>query len=461
MTHTNGTEAQTQLPKREAKFTTGSTMRHVVVMTLTGSVGLMSIFFVDFADMFFLSILGEAQVAGAIGFAGAIFFINLSIGIGLSITITALVSKALGAGKEKRAQRLAASTLLFSFILTTTVAVLLWFAREAILTGLGAEGEALAYAKSFIEIVIPSFPILGIGICLSGILRALGDAKRAMYVTLSGGIVNAVLDPILIFGADLGVDGAAFASVIARITILIVGFYGTHTVHGFLVWPQVSSLKRDMKPILHIALPAIATQVATPVGNAYVTFAMAPFGPGAVAALAVVTRLVPIAFGVVFSLSGALGPIIGQNFGAKRFDRVQQSYFDAVKFTAVYVLTTSLILYLSQDAIARLFSAGPEATAIIGFFCTWIGISWLFGGLLFVSNASFNNLGKPHYSTLFNWARATIGTVPFVTIGAAIAGPMGVIAGHAIGQVLFGIAAVWAGMRLISKLNARHDSIHA
>lgn len=427
-------------------------MRHVVVMTLTSSVGLMAIFLVDFADMYFLSLLGEAEVAGAIGFSGAIIFINLSICIGLTITISALVARSLGAGEEEKAKRLAASTLLFAFLLTFILAIVLSIATTPILTGLGAKGETLAVAESYIRIIIPSFPVLGVGICLSGVLRALGDAKRAMFVTLVGGILNAILDPILIFWAGLGVEGAAISSVCARVAILVVGIYGVHHVHRFLIRPSFVGLRKDLKPILQIAIPAMATQIATPIGNAYVTYAMAPYGAGSVAALAIISRMVPVAFGVMFSLSGALGPIIGQNFGAKKFDRVRQSYSDAMKFSALYVLTTAGILFLAQDFIGRAFNAGPQALELIAFFCTWIGITWLFAGFLFVSNAAFNNLGKPHYSTFFNWGKATLGTVPLVIAGAMIAGAQGILAGQAIGQILFGIAAFITVRRLIANL---------
>ena len=148
------------------------------------------------------------------------------------------------------------------------------------------------------------------------------------------------------------------------------------------------------------------TQLATPISNAYVTYAIAPFGDSAVSALAIVTRIVPVAFGVVFSLSGAIGPIIGQNFGAGRPDRVKASFSNALLFASGYVAITSVILYLARAPIAAAFNASAEATVLIAFFCTWIGPTWLFAGFQYVANASFNNLGKPHYSTAFNWATA-------------------------------------------------------
>ncbi|MEM8687100.1 MAG: MATE family efflux transporter [Pseudomonadota bacterium] len=438
-------------PDQPAKFVQGSTMGHVVVMTMTGALGLMAVFFVDLADMYFLSLLGEAEVAGAIGFAGAVVFINLSIGIGIAITSSALVSRSLGGGHHDRAKQYAASTLLFSFLFSLVVAICLWLGTSSILKLLGAEGAALEKAEAYLRIVIPSFPVLCIGLCLSGILRGIGDAKRAMYVTLAAALTNAILDPILIFGLAMGVEGAAAASAIARCVMALVGFYGVARAHRFIMRPSFALLNRNLRDILAISIPAMATQLATPVGNAYVTYALAPFGDSAVSALAVVTRIVPVAFGVVFSLSGAIGPIIGQNFGAGRTDRVQSSFNNALLFAAAYVVITSVILYLARAPIAAAFNASAEATVLIAFFCTWIGPTWLFAGFQYVANASFNNLGKPTYSTGFNWAKSLLGLVPLVTLGTWLGAAQGGLAGMATANVLFGILATLAALRLIRR----------
>lgn len=432
------------------KFVQGSTMGHVVVMTLTGAFGLMAVFFVDLADMYFLSLLGEAEVAGAIGFAGAVVFINLSIAIGIAITSSALVARSVGAGHRETARQLAASTLLFSFVFALVVAIFLWAGTSSILSLLGAKGEALQMAEAYLRIVIPSFPLMCLGLCLSGILRGIGDAKRAMYVTLGGAITNAILDPFFIFGLDMGVQGAATASACVRFVMVLVGLHGVHRAHSFLLRPSFALLRRDLNAILQISVPAMLTQLATPIGNAYVTFALAPFGDSAVSALAIVTRLVPVAFGVVFSLSGAIGPIIGQNFGAGRHDRVTASFMNALVFASGYVLITSVLLFALRGPIAAAFNASPEATVLIGFFCTWIGPTWLFAGFQYVANASFNNLGKPHYSTVFNWAKSLAGMIPLVSLGTYFGAAAGGLVGLGAANVVFGLVAALAARKLIT-----------
>src|SRR5690606_32686220 len=146
-----------------------------------------------------------------------------------------------------------------------------------------------------------------------------------------------VLDPLLIFGFDLGLDGAAISTVLSRIFMLAIGIHGAHRVHRLVRLPDRKRLSAAARPFFAIGLPAVLTQIATPVGNAFVTGQIATFGDAAVAGWAIIGRLTPVAFGVIFSLSGAVGPILGQNFGAGLFDRLTATMRDSLVVTVVYV----------------------------------------------------------------------------------------------------------------------------
>jgi Na+-driven multidrug efflux pump len=115
-----------------------------------------------------------------------------------------------------------------------------------------------------------------------------------------------------------------------------------------------------------------------------------------------------------------------------------------------------LLLLLLREPIVRLFGVTGDGAELIRFFCIYVAGSWVFVGALFVANATFNNLGFPTWSTVFNWGRATVGTVPFVWIGATQFGAGGVLAGQAAGAVLFGIAAVIVSLRVVDQLATRH-----
>jgi len=289
----------------------------------------------------------------------------------------------------------------------------------------------------------------------SGILRAVGDARRAMFVTLGGGIVTAGLDPLLIFGFGLGPDGAAIAIVLARIIIVAIGFHGCVVVHGMIERPRLAFIRQDAARTFSIAGPAILTNLSNPIANAVFASVVARFGDAAVAALAIMDRLVPVAFGVLFALSGAVGPILGQNWGAGRFDRMRRGLTDAAIFAGISVLVSWALLFTFRGSIVSAFHATGLTAELVLFFCLIAGPMWIFVGMLFVANAAFNNLGMPFLSTLFSWGRATLGTMPLAILGAHLAGPKGAMAGSALGAVAFGVLALVFAYRGITRLERR------
>lgn len=442
-----------------AKFTQGSTMRHVIDMTVTGAVGLIAIFVVDLLNLFYIARLGEQELAAAIGYAGTVLFFLTSFGIGLSIAGTALVARALGAGDRERARRLGTSSLIFMAIGMTVISLGLLPVSGAVLSLLGATGRTHAIADRFLWMVVPATGFLGLGMMYSSILRAVGDAKRAMWVTLAGGIITAIADPILIFLCGLGVDGAAIASIIARMAMMGLGYYAVTKVHRLTTRPTLAGTLADAKPLAAIAVPAVLTNLATPVGNSVVTAMIARYGDGAVAGWAVVGRVVPVAFGAFFALSGAVGPIMGQNVGARLFPRVRQTLIDSLIFMSLYGVVVWLILLIMTPYVVKAFDATGTAAAVISFFCVYASLAWAFNGAVFVGNAAFNNLGFPTYSTALNWARATLGTIPFAMLGAWLGGPShgaeGIIAGQSIGGIVFGIISVLICFKVIDRSAAR------
>ena len=432
-----------------AKFLQGSLFRHITVMSLTSSVGLMAVFAVDFIDMIFISMLGKAELAAAVGYAGAILFFTTSFGIGMAIAAGALVARALGQGEADLARSRATHSLIYAVIFGALFAALVWVNLHRLAALLGATGATLELAVGYLRIIIPSMPLLMIGMVGGAILRAHGDARRAMMATIWGGAVNAVLDPILIFGLDLELTGAALASVAARVTIAGTALLPILRHHGGFTRPDAAGLVRDLPPVLTIALPAILTQLATPIGQAYVTRAMAQYGEAAVAGMAIVSRMTPLAFGVLFALSGAVGPIIGQNFGARRHDRVRTAFRDALIFTAIIVVLISALLFALRAPIAGLFDATGITRDLVFLFCGPLALAFFFNGMLFVANAAFNNLGHPFHSTWLNWGRHTLGTIPMVVLFGAWLGAPGILIGQAVGGVAFGLLALWLALRVI------------
>lgn len=423
----------------QPKFVTGSLMRHILVMTGSASIGLIAMFFVDLVDIYFLSLLKVTQITAAVGFGANVMMFTISVNIGLMITMGALVSQSLGGRKLGRAKRAATSVYAFSLAFSFVLAATIFIFMDPFLSLIGASGETKDFAEDYLTILLPSVPVVTLMMCANGALRGVGDAKRAMFVTLSGAAVNAILDPIFIFGFDMGIKGAAIATVIGRTTMAVVALYGAIYIHKLIARFSFESFKNYLSRIIAIAGPAIITNIVTPVGAIYMTYVIAGFGDSAVAGISVINRLAPVMFGVLFSLSGAVGPIFGQNFGARIFERVHATFHKALEFSLVYTVVAALILYVAQDFIVWAFKADPEAAHLIRFFCTWLALPFVFQAAQFVANAGFNNLGRPILATWSNIAKTVIGTIPFAYFGGKWFGPEGAIAGPVLGASIFGI----------------------
>ncbi len=434
-------------------FTHGSLMRHVAVMTATGAIGLTAIFAVDLLSLFWVSRLGNQAFKAAVGYVGLANFFGMAFNIGLTIAASATVSRAIGAGNRPQGRRLAASTLVITAIVSTLVTGVMLAGRDWGLAHIvHATGEPFAVASKFLAITLPANLPMALGMTMSGLLRAVGDARRAMYVTLSGAIATAILDPVLIFGLGLGVYGAAWATVASRLAFLVVGWRGSVLVHDIVARPSLQATRRDFGWIMAIGFPAIMANLATPVGSAYTIRVFSDVGEAAIAAGAVIDRVTPVAFGVIFALTGSVGPIIGQNFGARLMGRVQRALTDSFLLSIGYVLIAWMVLAFAAPYIVAAFDARGESADYVTFYCRVGVVAWLFLACLFVANTAFNNLGFPMLSMAFNWGRATLGTIPFVTVGVRYGGVKGGLIGVALGCAVFGLIGVAAAYRTIARL---------
>jgi Na+-driven multidrug efflux pump len=292
---------------------------------------------------------------------------------------------------------------------------------------------------------------MGLGMVAGGLLRAVGDGRRAMFITLTGGAAAAVLDPILIFALDLGIDGAAVALVITRAIFALVGLRMVIGIHDMVGRIDLRCALADTRPILGIGLPSMLTQLSTPFGNAFLTGVVAAHGDAAVAGWAVVGRLTPLAFGVIFALSGAVGPILGQNRGAGLWERISRTYRDAMVFATAWVLAAWGCLWLATDTIIGGFGLRDEGAEILHAFTQFGAGAFLFTGALFVSNAAFNNLGRPALSTAFNWSRDA-GAIPLLALAiGGSAGTGGAILVQAAAAVIVGTAAALYAWRFLHR----------
>lgn len=415
----------------QAAFTRGSIIRHVVTASLASALGLLVLFSVDLVDIFFISLLGEAELAAAVGFAGTILFLCTSIGIAVVITVATTLSKLVGAGAREEAKRFYMHSLAYSLAISVPVTLLLFFFAGQILALLGAEGQTLRYATDYIRIILPVFPLTLFAFTNMAVLRAHGDFGLLTVCTLVAGAVTGVFDPLLIFYFDLGLHGAAIAALLSRISLFALTAYFVVTRYDFFSWPLTHGVRADRARYTSIFIPSLLSNIATPFGTGFVTNQMAQFGDSFVAGMSVIGRTTPVVFCVVFALSGAIGPIIGQNLGAKLFDRVRKTIGAALLFSTLYVLLASLTLWLVHGTIIETFRLTEGGALLLRFYTTFISLSFIFTGAIFIANAALNTLGRPTYATAINIFLNIGLLIPLALLGAYLGGPTGILVGQA------------------------------
>ena len=444
-------------PRRPtSKYLAGSLWWHVVQSAVAGSIGLLALFASDFVDIYFIGMLGGKYLVAAVGYAATVTFFSTSLVIGLAIGTGVMVGKNLGAGNTVEASRVATSSVVIAFLLCTLLAIsLAWFA-PSLIAALGAENETAKLAVFFLRLLLISLPMMAVAVVGSSVLRAQGLPSKAAVVTLTGAIINTIMDPVLMFGLHMGFAGAAYATVLSQIGMMFIAlrtirrsqlhfapFVGAHR------WATLrAQVLQHIKPLSAFAVPAVLANLATPVGNAYLTRTMSEFGNDAVAGFAIIGRLTPIAFAFVFAMSGAIGPIVAQNAGGKRFDRVYKALLASYQLSAIYTIIVAFLLWLLLPIILRMFPVGANGNALITLFCGPLALFWMFNAWLFCANAGFNNLSKPLYSTVLNWTRQTVFVIPFTMLATHYWQAAGVLIGPALGGAILGTAAMLLSLRL-------------
>ncbi|NOU52846.1 MATE family efflux transporter [Pseudoalteromonas sp. JBTF-M23] len=414
-------------------------------MTIPMIFGMITLMMFNIVDTFFISMLGTEQLA-AVSFTFPVTFTVISLAIGLGIGTSAVIAKALGANKIDEAKFDATIALLISAVFVFSLSVVGFIFIEPIFKLLGANHEVMPYIYDYISIwflgsVFLITPMIG-----NSVLRASGDTKTPSFIMGFAGLINALLDPLLIFGlgpiSGLGIKGAAIASVIAWSVAVAIILYllavkkRLLSLHG----GQQGVISASRK-ILKIGFPAAGANMLTPMAMAVMTAIVASYGPEAVAAFGVGSRIESIASLVVLALSMTLPPFVSQNFGAGKYDRVQQAYKQTLKFVMVWQFIIYLVLLLFSGVISRTFGNEAEVVTVIELFIYIMPLSYGFQGVIILSNSSFNALHKPMNALALSVVRLFIFYVPFAYIGSLLGDLPGLFIGAAIGNLMTALVA--------------------
>ena len=431
------------------KLTVGPVSGSILSMMLPMALGILVMIGNGLVDAYFIGQLGYAQLA-AVSYAFPVWFVAAGIVMGLGTGTSSVLSRFIGAGDTKSVKQIATHSMILAVLAGAVVTAIGLVSIESLFGLLGANEETMPFVKSYMTIYYWGSLFLGIPFIGNSILRANGDAKTPSLLVAFSAIVNAVLDPILIFGwfgfPEMGVAGAALASVVSTVAFLLASLWVLIFRDNLLtsIGHSLSSMISSWKQVLHVGLPAIASNLIAPVSSALVTALVSTYGQEAVAAYGLAGRIEALVIVLLMALGGATAPYVGQNYGAKKFDRLVDGFKFSARFALFYSIFCILLLYFISSTILGVFTDNEDVIRLAMIqlmICPW-GYGFL--GIASICNGSFNAFARPLPAMTISISRTLVIYVPLAYLLAYYFGFQGIHIAQVLANIFAGcVAIVW------------------
>lgn len=437
----------------------------LIKMTIPMIFGMLSVIGFNLVDTYFVSHLGTTELA-AMSFTFPVVMVIASISLGLGVGASASISRAIGEGDHDRVKRLTTDSLFLSFLIVAIFVSAGLLLLEPTFILLGASGRSLPLVIDYMLIWYPGVLFLIIPMVGNNAIRATGDTKTASAIMLMGMLLNLILDPLFIFGLGpfprLELKGAAIATVIARAFTFALAMYVLYGRKKMITfnYPGMGQIIESWRQILYISLPAAASNIIIPVSIAIITRIIASYGPEAVAAFGVASRIDMFALIIVMALHASLAPFVGQNMGAGRFDRVRLGIRYSQQFALLWGLFVCIVLLFGGRLIASLFSDNEVVISTITVYFWIVPIGYGMQGILRLSCQALNIMRRPFHSALLGSTQAFLLYIPLACLGSEMIGLEGIFAAATISNVLAGIAAYLLLKKVVSTIEETYALNH-
>jgi putative MATE family efflux protein len=437
-------------------LTRGPVSGHLRRQATPMALSLIAIFSFEAIDMFFISRLGDESLA-AVSFTFPVIWLIYAIGIGFEAAAASCVSRAIGRGDQNQAKRLTTDTV----VLATAVAFVLCFAGLAtigpVFKLLGATSELMPIISDYMTTWYWVAPLdVALWASLASV-RARGNTLLESKFITAAALLNLALDPLLIFGLwgfpELGVQGAALATVISTGIILLLVLFHLHVrLHVYASpFAPFKDILESWRHMLTIGIPAIITNAIIPVSNGIVVAMVAAYGVNAVAGFGIAMRIEPMFLIPFYALSAVSSPFFGQNSGAGHFDRLLEARRVLSRFCAILGLVLAAVLMTFSGPITGLFSESPPIQSVAITYLWIVPISYGAYGLVMSMNSAFNGMGKPMPAVAISSMRVIFVFLPLAFLGRSLFDLPGLFAASTVSNLLLGVLGyLWLGRHIKS-----------
>lgn len=392
----------------------------------------------NMADTFFVSQLGTSAT-GAVGIVFSLMAVIQAIGFTLGMGAGNTVARQLGAKQREEASATASSAFFCALGFGVIILVLGQLFRPQLLRVLGATETILPYAEDYVQYILYAAPIMCASFVMNNILRGEGKAGIAMWGIAAGGILNMVLDPLFIFGLDLGIAGAAIATALSQcVSFLILLLCFLRGKSGVKL--GISHMARNFRVyagIIKTGFPSFCRQGLASVATMLLNLAASTYGDAAIAAMSIVGRFFMLLFSVMLGFGQGFQPVAGFNYGAKRFDRVRKATIFTLCGGTVIMLCVALPGFLLAEHVMTLFRADDAQVIAIGslaFRAQCIALP-LFG-VATTANMVLQATGRSGSATLLALCRQGLFFIPAILVLPVFWGVLGVQLAQPLSDIL-------------------------
>lgn len=409
--------------------------------------------FYNMADTFFVGMIGTSASA-AVGVVFSLMAVIQACGFFFGHGSGNFIARALGAHDEQDAERMASTGFFSALIAGAVLAILGLIFIRPLARILGSTETILPYATDYMGYILIGAPCMMASLVLNNQLRFQGSAFYGMIGIASGAVINIALDPLLIFVFDMGIAGAALATIISQFVSFCLLLLGTQRGGNLRI--RLRSFTPNLyyyKFILKGGLPSLFRQGLSSVGTICLNLGAGVYGDAAIAAMSIVTRIVMFANSCVIGFGQGFQPVCGFNYGAKKYNRVKEAFWFCVRTATIFLCFAAVIGYIFAPDLVAFFRKGDLEVLEIGKVALrWQCLTFPLSAWITLCNMMMQTIGKPVRASFMAMARQGLFFIPAVLILSRTMGLFGLQISQPVADVITLIASIPLQMSILREM---------
>lgn len=426
-------------------LTVGDEKQILISQALPMLWGLLAVMSVTIADTYYLGLLGTHALA-AMGFIFPVVMFMNSLAFGIGIGASSVIARAIGSKQDDWVRNYSTQSIVLAVLVSIVFAAIGLMTVDPLFKLLGAPAELLPYIHDYIDIWYWGCFMIVVPMVGNSGIRAAGNTKLPSYIMTSIALINLVVAPILIFGLlgfpRLELKGAAIAGIVAYFGALVAALYVLYFKLQFISLKALTTnVWQSWKDILRVAVPAVGTNLITPVSTGLTTGLVAAYGSEAVAGYSVASRIEMFGLMLVMALASTLAPFAGQNFGAKKVDRLRRALNISFYFVWGWGLAMSILFWLAARPLTELFTTHEAAVQASVTYLHVVPITYGLLSTVMIVSSMANGIGRPIPALIMTGTRLLLIYLPLAWLLSQQWGLNGIYIATAVANVVVGFGA--------------------